>query len=117
MALSSAQIAQLNDAEVIILMNQLVREVSQRLSERTLDYSDDSDSDAWARNQALKNDNVRAKEIQKVPADENYQANGDAVPGLRTTNSKCEESRRAAQKSILKRYPDDRPLKRHRIEL
>ena len=49
---SAGQIAQLSDAEIFILMNLLVGEVQQRLSERTLLYSDSDDSDAAGRGSA-----------------------------------------------------------------
>ena len=113
---SAGQIAQLSDAEIFILMNLLVGEVQQRLSERTLLYSDSEDSDAAAVN-------GRGSAKEQVPAENDRSTSSQPVPRrkfpiLEDPVASPPRSRRgAAQKSILESCPDhpEREWKRHRV--
>ena len=115
---SAGQIAQLSDAEILTLMNLLVGEVQQRLSERTLLYSDSDDSDAAA-------ENGRGSAKEQVPAENGRSTSSQPVPRRKVpiledpAPSPPRSRRGAAQKSILERCPDhperDDWWKRHRV--
>ena len=112
---SAGQIAQLSDAEIFVLMNLLVGEVQQRLSERTLSYSDSDDSDAAAVN-------GRGSAKEQVPAENGRSTSSQPVPRrkfpiLEDPVASPPRSRRgAAQKSILESCPDHpERWKRHRV--